>query len=76
MELQQIEVFIDKDGNVRLEVRGMKGQACLELTRPLEEALGGQVETREMTPESLEQTGEQEQEHLKQRKGKVVGDKG
>ena len=52
MELQEIEVFIDKDGKVRIEVRGVKGSACLDLTKALEEALGGEVENRELTPEA------------------------
>ena len=54
MELQEIEVFIDPNGQVRIEVRGVKGAACLDLTKALEQALGGQVEAREMTPEALE----------------------
>lgn len=54
MELQEIEVFIEKDGQVRIEVRGVKGKACLDLTASLEEALGGQVVSREMTPEADE----------------------
>ncbi len=54
MEVQEIEVVIDKDGQVQLHVRGVKGQACLELTAGLENALGSQVILREMTPESLE----------------------
>jgi hypothetical protein len=54
MELQEIDVFIEKDGRVRIEVRGAKGGACLDLTRDLEAALGGQIEDRQMTPESHE----------------------
>ena len=54
MEMQEVDVFIDKDGRVRLEVRGVKGPSCLDLTKGLEEALGGQVEDRQMTPESQE----------------------
>jgi hypothetical protein len=54
MDVQEIDVFIDKNGNVRMEVRGVKGESCLELTRELEAALGGEVENREMTPEALE----------------------
>jgi hypothetical protein len=59
MELQEIEVFIDKDGQVRIQVRGVKGLECLDLTRELEAALGGQIEAREMTPEALEAIEEQ-----------------
>ena len=35
MELQEVEVVIDADGEVRLHVRGVKGDACLDLTRDL-----------------------------------------
>lgn len=52
MELEEIDVFIDKSGQVRIEVRGVKGGQCLTVTKDLERALGGQVITREMTPES------------------------
>ena len=54
MEIQEIEVTIGKDGKVELVVHGVKGRACLELTRALEETLGGVVISREMTPESLD----------------------
>lgn len=54
MELQEIEIFIEKDGRVRIEVRGVKGKACLDLTRALEAALGDDIEAREMTPEGDE----------------------
>ncbi len=55
MELQEIDVFIDRDGQVRIEVRGAKGRACLDLTAPLERALGGRIESREMTVEFYEE---------------------
>jgi hypothetical protein len=54
MELQEVEVFIDRDGRVRVEVRGVKGMSCLDVTKALEEALGGGVEDRELTPEAYE----------------------
>jgi hypothetical protein len=62
MELQEIEVFIDENGRVRIEVRGVKGMGCLDLTRDLEEALGGEIESREMTPEAYETVQEQVQD--------------
>jgi len=52
MELQEIEVYINKDGAVRIQVRGATGNSCLELTKGLEKALGGQVEAREMALEA------------------------
>jgi hypothetical protein len=54
MELQEIDVIIDKDGQVKIEVRGVKGPACLDLTRELEAALGGEVIDRQMTAEANE----------------------
>jgi hypothetical protein len=54
MELQEIEITINKHGQVEVRVRGVKGEACLDITRPMEEALGAQVLLREMTPEAAE----------------------
>jgi hypothetical protein len=54
MEMQEVDVIIEKDGQVRIEVRGVKGPSCLDLTKGLEEALGGQVAERQMTPEAQE----------------------
>jgi hypothetical protein len=62
MELQEIDVVIDKDGSVKIEVRGVKGPSCLDLTRELEAALGGQVAEREMTPEANEVSQETTQQ--------------
>jgi hypothetical protein len=66
MELQEIEVVIGTDGKVRVQVRGVKGMSCLDLTRDLEQALGGQVVEREMTPEAHETVQIQEQDRLRQ----------
>ena len=66
MEFQEIEVFIDADGQVRIEVRGVKGMSCLELTEALEAALGGQIEARVMTAEAYESSPEQMAEQLRQ----------
>jgi hypothetical protein len=66
MELQEVEVFIEKDGSVRVEVRGVKGMSCLDVTRGLEAALGGQVQDRQLTPEAQEAEQQQtaRQQHL------------
>jgi hypothetical protein len=56
MEIETVDVFIDENGQVKLEVRGVKGGACRDLTAPLEAALGGAIESREMTAEALEST--------------------
>jgi hypothetical protein len=54
MNLQEIDVFIDANGEVKIEVRGVKGESCLGLTQGLERALGDQVLKREATPEMSE----------------------
>ena len=58
MELHEIRVTIDKAGNVRMEVNGVKGTSCLDITKAIEEALGNEVE-REMTAEAYEETDQQ-----------------
>ena len=52
MDLQEIEIIINKKGEVEVHVRGVKGKACLDITRDLEAALGGLIILREMTPEA------------------------
>ena len=54
MNIEEVEILISKTGKVEIHVRGVKGQGCLAITQPLEEVLGGQIELREMTPESME----------------------
>ena len=58
--LQEIEVVIDRDGNVKLLVRGVKGEQCLELTKDVEQLLGGQVIDRQNTDEFHEVSDEQD----------------
>jgi hypothetical protein len=68
MELQEIEVVIGKDGQVQIQVRGVQGLKCLEITKELEDALGGEILARVMTPEALEQenqTDVDQDQHLK-----------
>lgn len=48
MELQEIEVIIGKNGQVQIAVSGVSGLACLDITAPLEQALGGEIIAREM----------------------------
>jgi hypothetical protein len=67
MELQEIEVIIGKDGQVQIQVRGVNGPKCLDLTRELEAALGGEILSRIMQPEALEsdQTDIDQDQHQK-----------
>ena len=54
MEMQELEITIDKDGKVQVAVRGVHGDRCLALTKNIEEAVGT-VEKREYTAEYYEQ---------------------
>lgn len=70
MDVQEIEVTIGKNGKVQVHVRGVKGEACLDITRALESALGGEVELREMTPEAIEGVQLPEKSRLQQKGAK------
>jgi hypothetical protein len=54
MEVEEIEITIGKNGQVKLHVRGMKGKKCLALTEELEKALGNNILERQLTPEALD----------------------
>jgi hypothetical protein len=62
MELQEINVFIEKNGQVKIEVQGVQGISCLDLTQELEAILGGEVIERELTFEAQEQIQAEVQE--------------
>lgn len=51
MQIQEIEVIVYPNGNVKLHVRGAPGAQCLDLTDDVVKALGGQILAREHTPE-------------------------
>jgi hypothetical protein len=55
MDVQEVEIIINKNGQVQIQVRGVRGTQCLEITEELEQALGGKVTLRELTPEALEE---------------------
>ncbi len=62
--MQEVRVTIDDDGNVKVSVFGAAGKGCLELTKELEELLGGAVE-REFTSEYYQATDVRETEKVK-----------
>ena len=66
MELHEVDVFIDADGEVRVEVRGMPGGACLVATGALEAALGAEVVSRELTPEARASAEEAERRNVRE----------
>ena len=47
MKEERIVVTIDPSGKVDIDVTGVKGKGCLDLTRELEEALGKVVTRKE-----------------------------
>lgn len=53
MDLQELEIQVDRDGNVTVHVKGVKGEECLALTKSIEEALG-RVTERSLTHEHYE----------------------
>lgn len=50
-ELQEIDVTIMPNGEVKVDVRGVKGKKCEAITKPVEELLGGDIIGREYTDE-------------------------
>jgi len=47
--MQELEISIAPDGTVSFQIKGVKGPKCLDETKFLEEALGGEVLSREKT---------------------------
>jgi len=47
MKEERIKVVIDEEGNASLDVSGVKGKTCLDLTKELEEVLGLVKERKE-----------------------------
>lgn len=60
-EIQEIDVFVQPDGTVKIEVRGVKGEKCLALTEQLEVLLGGSILERIHTDEFYEAEQQQVQ---------------
>jgi hypothetical protein len=58
MRKQDIEIVIDAKGAVTFQIKGVKGSACLDETRFLEAALGGDaaVVDQQKTGEYYEQS--------------------
>ena len=56
MRKQDIEITISPTGEVSFTVKGVKGASCLDETKFLEAALGGEVVERQKTSEYYEQS--------------------
>jgi hypothetical protein len=53
---QDIEIVINQKGEVTFQIKGVKGGSCLDETKFLEQALGGEVLDQQKTPEFYEQS--------------------
>ncbi len=60
-EMDELEITIDKDGNVTVKVIDGQGDSCVKLTRDLEKALGI-VDSRQLQPEYYEDQDDVETE--------------
>jgi Protein of unknown function (DUF2997) len=56
MELQELEIQMDREGNVTLHVRGVKGEECIMITKSIEEPLGKIIE-RTLSGEFYQEKG-------------------
>ena len=56
MRKQDIEIVIDAKGAVTFQVKGVKGGSCLDETKFLEAALGGDVVEQQKTGEFYEES--------------------
>lgn len=54
MEMQELEITIDREGKVQVAVRGIHGEGCVALTKNIENAVGT-IEERKYTAEYYEQ---------------------
>jgi len=59
-EIQEIDVYLNTNGTVKIEVRGAKGQKCLEMTKEIESQLGGRIIERIQTDDFYKAEEEQQ----------------
>lgn len=68
MDIQEIEVTINKSGKVEIHMKGFKGDECIIVTKELENTLGGEVDVREFLVEYFEEKNNQDtQDHFNQK---------
>ena len=53
MAVKEFEIIIDKKGQIKFQVKGIKGSSCIDFSRAFEEALG-QIVKQELTGEYYE----------------------
>jgi len=75
MRKQEIEISISPTGEVSFTVKGIKGASCIDETKFLEQALGGEVQVREPTQEYYEQgEGEGSRQYIGDGEGEGADD--
>lgn len=55
MDVQEVEIFVETNGVIHIETKGVRGSACLDLTAEIEKVLGGRVQSREMKQDMHEE---------------------
>jgi hypothetical protein len=68
MTEETVTVIIHPDGRVELQVCGVKGENCIEVTRAVEDALGNKLK-REFTSEMYEPEVEMKTQQEKRKIG-------
>lgn len=71
MKTENLRIKITPDGKVEIKVEGVKGDGCMKIVKPFEDALGGEVVDRQYTEEYYEKedVSVSEDEPLKQTHG-------
>lgn len=60
-EKHELEIIIMPDGQVKMEVKGMKGSGCVPVLRKVAEKLGS-IKSQELLPEYYGQTSTRTQQ--------------
>ena len=55
-EIHEVEIIIQPDGQLKVEIQGVKGKGCLEITKEMEELLGNDIIERNFTDEYNQQS--------------------
>jgi hypothetical protein len=56
MDMQEVEIRVDREGNVAIHVQGVRGEECTWITKSIEEALGDLTD-RTLSGEFYEEQG-------------------
>ena len=60
----EIEIIIAPDGSIKLDVKGMKGAACVPVIGQVAKAVGGEVQEAHNKPEFYQQQAQQQQKKI------------